>query len=278
MKKSIYFFTVFCVCFFASTTLFAQKVTYTIYSGSDYYVYADYSITRGCQCTDSYSFSAWLNNFLTPLGASSKKSGKLTIKVGPKTNNNYLFAYKEEGKDQFIFNCAASCEYSASFTKRVRTNSIYGPYGGTATQDKDYIEITWKGNTDIPKGDHYYKVARDDPDNFITGKIVGVSTGSTQKFRDNNVGPNESHWYYIYTFTDKWGGHQSVAYSQSGSTRDRMLTASIGQARQISLVWDDISQATNKAVVRRDGVQIAEININSGADTAFADSDACRRR
>ncbi len=254
--------------------LFGQGYTYNVYSGSDYYAYVDFNIDAFCDCNNKYSFAVYKGSVSASnlLGSSSSKKGKVTMKVGPKSNHNYRMAVVVTGKNNFVFDCAVSCEGTGSASRRVSSSSIRRPRSQSATRTNDYIDVSWISNTDIPKGSHYYEIAKDDPTNVVATRS-GVDKNKTQTWRDQAVGPNEQHTYYIYTRTNSWGGHKSTASITSGATRPRSLNASVGLARKVDLSWDDLSAATDMAVIKRDGAQLAEININSAADTAFSDSD-----
>ncbi len=254
---------------------FSQGYTYSIYSGSDYYSYVDYEIDKFCDCSNKYSFSVYRNSVSASnyLGAGSKKLGTVTMKVGPSANINYRMSVVVTGKNNFIVNCVSSCEGTGSNSKRLTSSSIRRPTSAYASRDQDVIELRWTSNTDIPSGSHFYRIARDSPDNIIADNISGVSKGSTKSYVDQLVGPDTTHTYYVYTVTKSWGGHVSTYSTMYGKTRARQLRASVGQARQVSLSWDDLSMVTDMVTIRRDGSQIAEVNINSAADTAFSDSD-----
>ncbi|MBX2814901.1 MAG: thrombospondin type 3 repeat-containing protein [Saprospiraceae bacterium] len=254
----------------------AQTFTYTYLfrGGSDYYMYLDFNHkTIACDCTDKYIFSAYISQVGTgSRKTSSSRSGTMTFAVGPSRNFTYRMSAKQEGSNNLVFSCVTSCQPEGSTSYTARNSSIRSPHSLAATQDEDRVRVSWKSNTDIPARDHSYEIARDDPSNVIATRS-GVSKGSTQEFIDYSVGPDESHVYYISTKTNHWGGHQSSTRSIWGRTRPRSMRASVGQPRKVSLSWDDLSEATNELVIRRNGEQLTELSVNSAADTAYSDSD-----
>ncbi len=256
-----------------SNPLNAQEWTYTISAGgSDYSITATYDSDGPCQCNDKYSFSVFRNNYLpsnfmgSKSGASS--TGSVTFAVGPGTNNNYLLSMNVEGRNQFVFNCAIDCEASGSASRKVSTRAIKSPRNVQATRSEDYIELSWTKGTDIPDRLVRYRIAKGRQDN-----IIATISGSSRFFRDSDVGPGESHEYYVFTYTSEWGGHTSSPIRVTGATRDRELNASTGLPKKVDLSWDDLSGITDEVTIRRNGNQIVKLDVDSPSDTAYTDSD-----
>lgn len=250
----------------------AQSFSYSISSGgSDYSINASYDSDGPCQCNDKYSFRVWRNNYLpsslmlSKSGSSDKGSG--TFVVGPDTKNNYILTMKIEGSNKFIFDCAISCEYNGDVTRSVSTSKIKRPWGGSATRDQSYIEISWRKGTNIPNSRSKYRIARDDP-----GNIIGTVNGSTFSYRDTKVGPGE-HTYYVYTRADEWGGHTSPALQINGFAVPGRFEASSSFPEKVTLVWDDLSDVTDEFTILRDGEEVETRTDIDDSDTTFTDRE-----
>ena len=198
----------------------------------------------------------------------SKNKGSFSFAVGPSNTASYILSIKIEGRNQFVFNCAASCESTGSVTRKVSTSAIKRPRNGKATYEDGGIQIRWDKGTNIPDKHIKYKIAKDNPENIIA--TVG---GGARSYKDVNVGPNETHTYYLFTHTDSWGGHTSSHYGLYGSTPGRSARASVGQPKKVAISWDDVSDQTDEVIIRRNGEQIVTLNINSPSDTSYTDSD-----
>lgn len=252
-------------------TIDAQTWSYTLSSGgSDYTLKATFSSTGGCQCNDKYIYGVFQNSYLNYKGgvSGSKSNGSVTFAVGPNSNEKYLLTYKLEGRNQFVFDCVASCEYVGNTSTRATTSRIKPPKNGSATKGEDYIEIKWSKGTDIPDKYIKYIIARGTEDNVIATLGAGA-----RSYKDVNVAPGTTYNYFIYTRTDSWGGHTSYRHFVQGSTRARDARATLNQPKKVVLSWDDISDITDEVTIRRNGEQIATLNINSASDTSYTDSD-----
>jgi hypothetical protein len=238
--------------------------------GSDYSIKASFDSDGPCQCNDKYIFGVFRNSYLYYMGGVSgaKSSGSHTFAVGPSNSATYYLTIKIEGRNQFVFNCAASCESSGTYNKKVTTSAIKQPKRGSTEYKDGGILITWGKGTNIPDKHIKYIIARDDPEN-----IIATVKGTARSYKDENVGPNARHAYYIFTHTDDWGGHTSRYVGMYGSTPGRAARASIGQPKKVVISWDDVSDQTDEVTIRRNGEQIVTLNINSEADTSYTDSD-----
>ena len=87
------------------------------------------------------------------------------------------------------------------------------------------------------------------------------------------VGPGEQHTYYIYTYTNSWGGHTSSGSIRTGFTRERSARATNDLSKKVTVTWDDLVGATDEVIIKRNGEQIGTVNINSSNDTSYSDSD-----
>ena len=261
------------ICLLAVVKPTAQNdITWNFYSGSDYYQYVDFEHKKNfCSCTDEYKFS--VKSTVRPTSGSSKsRKGTIRLAPGPSASQTYTIAASQSGTNNAVFNCWISCNGSLDNSQRASTSSIRSPRNLDASQDRDHIEISWVSNTDVPASNHSYRIARDSPGNGI-GSKPGVAKNGRQTFVDFSVGPDETHTYYITTTTNQFGGHTSSERTIVGHTRPRQLRASVGEPRKVTLSWDDLSNITEEVVIRRDGQQVAELSINSDADTAYSDSD-----
>lgn len=259
------------ICSLSFTQLNAQTWRPKISSGgSDYSITASFDSDGPCQCNDKYIFGVFRNSYLYYMGgvSGSKNKGSFSFAVGPGNTANYFLTIKIEGRNQFIFNCAASCESTGNVTRKVSTSPIKRPRNGKAVYSEGGIELSWSKGTNIPDKHVKYIIARDDPKNTIA-----TLKGTARSYKDVNVGPNATHAYYIFTRTDSWGGHTSSYLGVYGSTPGREARASIGQPRKVVISWDDVSDQTDEVVIRRDGEQIVTLNINSTSDTSYTDSD-----
>lgn len=272
MKKFSIFPIITCFTFILiSNFSFAQGFTYTIRNnGSDYTLSVEYDIDAFCQCNDDYIFNVWRNNYLPSslMASGKKKKGTVKFNVGPNTNHNYIMDVTVKGKNKFIFDCAASCEGTGADTKKYKTVPLKPPTTLTATNGEDFITLNWKKGTDLPNSHDDYYIYRDGTE---SENYLGAVTGYT--FTDEEVGPGETHTYYIRTHTNYFGGHNSVFRSVTGSTRDREAYATTDEFDKVVISWDDISSFTDEVIIRRNGERIGSVALQSASDTSFTDSD-----
>ena len=241
-------------------------------NGSDYKVTGDFDIDSGCDCTDSYGFSIYLDDYLPSSRKvnSSRSSGDYSVVLGPGASHRFLALMKVEGKNDFsIFDCFNSCESSGNDNDIVTTRPIKRPTGGTATNDQSSIFLTWRKGSDIPNKDLKYYIARDEPDN-----IIATVSGSNASYQDEQAGPGE-HTYYIFTRTDKWGGHTSSPLTiYDGYSVPPTFTATNTFPEKVTLRWDDLTKKTTEFTILRDGEEIDTRSDIDGSDTTFTDREA----
>jgi hypothetical protein len=185
----------------------SQGFTYTISSGgSDYSITVSYDIDAFCRCNDEYSYSVYRNNRLPGnfMGSSGKKKGGVTFNVGPSTNHNYLMDVSVKGRNNAIFECVFPCEGVGDASKRASTAALKPPRSLQASNGEDFITLTWEKGTDLPNSHDDYYIYRDGTE---SEHYLGAVTGYT--FTDEEVGPGETHTYYIRTHTNYFGGHNS---------------------------------------------------------------------
>lgn len=249
-----------------------QGYTYTISNGgSDYTITVSYDIDAFCQCNDEYIFNVWRNNYSPSnfMASGKKKKGSVSFNVGPSSNNTYIMDVTVKGKNKFVFDCAIGCEGTGTSSKSYKTAALKPPTTLTATNGEDFITLTWKKGTDLPNSYDDYYIYRDDPD--VPENYLGAVSGYT--FADKNVGPGETHTYYVRTHTNYYGGHNSVLRSVTGSTRAREARATTTEFDKVVISWDDISSFTDQVIIRRNGERIGSVDLQSTADTSFTDSD-----
>lgn len=265
----------FFLCFLFSANQSFSQTTWEWFwrnNGSDYQVTGDYEIDSGCDCTDSYGFSIYLDDYLPTSRRvnSSKSKGAYTVTLGPGASHRFLALMKVEGKNDFsVFNCVSSCESSDNSNDIVTTRPIKRPTGGTATNNSRFIDLTWSKGSNIPNGDLKYIIARDQTDN-----VIATVNGSTFSYRDEGAGPG-SHTYYVFTRTDKWGGHTSTANTiQGGFALSPAFSATNAFPEKVTLEWDDLSKLTNDFTILREGEEIdARVDIDD-TDITFTDREA----
>lgn len=247
----------------------AQEFSYSWFgSSSDYSLKIDYTLSGGCDCDNSYSVSTYKNNYLPSslLASSSRSSTQLTLVVGPGSSNNILISAINRGNNKFLGFCVSDCEFSGTFNFRGTTVRIKPPYAGNASQEEEYITLSWKKGSNIPDSRLKYKIAKDDPDN-----IIATISGGARSYTDENVAPGAEYTYYIYTYTSEWNEHQSRAHTVVGRTAALPLRTTFDQPRRIILSWDDLSAYTNEVTIRRNGEALLKLDIESPSDTSFTD-------
>ena len=230
-------------------------------NGSDYYIYFTWNgFSRHCPCESSLIFQFKKNgsNIQKWSGLPTSHSGtSYKHPAGPGQTANYSFTAAESGKETFIFACAAGCSASgggSTGSLSRTTSSIKSPASATAS-DKEalhYIEVKWSKGTDIPDASHGYKIYRDNLDN-----LVATVNGSTRSWKDMKVSPNETHTYYVRTYTNSWGGHESYYRTTTGSTKAATTTASDGEfANRTKITWTDLSSFADKIELWRNDEQL----------------------
>jgi hypothetical protein len=241
-------------------------------NGSDYKVTGDFDIDSGCDCTDSYGFSIYLDNYLPGSRKvnSSKSKGDYSVTLGPNASHRFLALMKVEGKNDFsIFDCFSSCESSGNDNDIVTTRPIKRPVSGSVINEGSSIFLSWRKGSDIPNKDLKYRIARDEPDN-----IIATVSGLDVSYRDEQAGPGE-HTYYIFTRTDKWGGHTSsplIIYG--GFSEPPSFTATNTFPEKVTLNWEDLTKKTSEFRILRDGEEIDARTEIDGSDTTFTDREA----
>ena len=213
----------------------AQTATYAA-NGSDYYVTCSWTgLTSKC-CSETKYVKFYRDGVRKKTVNSASNSGSTTVAAGPYTNYRYQWTWGSSGKDNSI--CVFGCSYDTNLSTgyRVRTANIKTPKSVSAGTDKvGSIKVSWGKGTHIPNGSHGYKIYRDSRTN-----LVKTVNGSTRSWTDNSVGPGETHTYYVATYTNSWGGHESYAIGTTGSTIPREVTADDGVGESIWVRWESL--------------------------------------
>ena len=252
---------------------FSQTTWYWYWrnNSSDYKVTGDFEINSGCDCTDRYGFSIYLDNYLPDSRKvnSSKSEGDYSVVLGPGASHRFLAVMKVEGKNDFsFFDCFNSCESSGNDNDIVTTRPIKSPIGGSVINEGASIFISWRKGSDIPNKDLKYRIARDEPTN-----IIATVNGLDGSYRDETAGPG-SHTYYVFTRTDRWGGHTSQPLTiRGGFAVPPQFTATNSFPEKVTLRWDDLSKLTDEFSLQRDGEEIATRTDIDDSDTTFTDRE-----
>ena len=136
------------------------------------------------------------------------------------------------------------------------------------TRGNDFITLKWEVRTDVPKGSHGYRIYRDGlEDENLVATVGGNDKGKTITWTDIQVGPQESHTYYIHTYS---GSHSSSIRSIQGSTLEGGLIAWDGESLARTLLeWPDLSTYSEAIQVWRGNELLEELNKEA---TAFSDN------
>ena len=154
-------------------------------------------------------------------------------------------------------NCGSTDLYPNLLT--LTTAPIKSPVEFTTSKDRLIgITLTWKKGTNIPNNRHGYKIYRDgtEPEHLI----ATLTDGSIRSYTDS-VGPDQEHAYYISSYTDEWGGHESVKRSSRGSSFVVNFQATDGSGSDTRLSWNALPIGSEDKDVKdllifRDGEEI----------------------
>ena len=249
----------------------SYKFTYSLSTkGSDYYFYATHDFTGGaCDCSPKWSMTyKWS-------GGSRKVNGKnvddARIALGVNTRKSVSTTSLITGKNDVVFSCVADCSLpgSSSGSVTVQTANIYG-VDNLQVKDRghDYVTLEWTVRTDVPKNSHGYRIYRDGLDaEHLVGTVGGNDKGKTRSWRDIQVGPGETHTYYVRAYS---GSNISSFRSIEGATLEGGLEASDGESlAQTRLEWPDISTYSEALQIWRDDELLEELNKDA---TSYSDN------
>ncbi len=243
-------------------------------NGSDYYMYFTFNdFPHWCDCDNEWVVKLRYGSSTKTFTFTSRShSGtSYSVAVGPSRNLTYSWTGSMSGTNNALFNCWIGCSGTGNSTGSLSrtSSSIKAPTNVKATDEEALhtIHVTWEKGTDIPNGNHGYRIYRDDLSN-----LVATVSGSTRSWTDTQVSPNETHTYYVRTYTNSWGGHTSGFRSDQGSTLPATITASDGEfSNRTKITWTNLSSFADKIEVWRDDEQL-EADLGSGT-TQFDDRD-----
>ena len=153
----------------------------------------------------------------------------------------------------------------------ISTVPIKPPVNLSATQDKlAGVQLSWTGTTNIPSDQHGYKIYRKIGEEE---QLIASLGGSTRTYFDS-IGPDQNPTYFITTFTNSWGGHESVRAEIVGNTYTVNFQATKGAGADTRLSWNGLPIADNnlehakEVILFRDG---EEIRLVAGSIRSFTD-------
>ena len=199
--------------------------------------------------------------------------------VGPNTNKPFKLRYTVGGRNNSaifpFFPCTIDCNRTnnTSDLNRIITAPIKQPVNlKISTSKLGGIRISWEKGTNIPDGRHGYKIYRGSPQNLIHTILPGSE--SPLEYYDP-VGPGRTHTYFVSTFTDEWGGHESSKIGKQGRSYSIDFTATKGIGNETVLEWESLMASEDYndlegILLKRDGLawesQLIDKNINAIAD------------
>lgn len=208
-------------------------------------------------------------------------SGKFPAleEVGPGTDKAFQLRYTVGGRNNsaiFPFlPCTITCQPTSTTPdlNLIITTAIKSPRNLQVSDSKlGGILITWQKGTNIPDSKHGYKIYRGSSSNLIH-TIPPGSSAPLEYF--DPVGPGRGHTYFVSTYTDEWGGHESAKVSQFGTSFHINFSASKGIGNETVLQWEPLSGSEDYndivgILLKRDGLawenQLIASNIHAIAD------------
>lgn len=199
--------------------------------------------------------------------------------IGPNTHKPFKLRYTVGGRNNsavFPFlPCSVNCDRTSNTVdlNRVVTTAIKPPNNLQLSATKlGGILLRWEKGTDIPNDKHGYRIYRGSSANLIYTIPPGSSV-PLEYF--DPVGPNREHNYFVSTYTNEWGGHESVKVSRSGTSFKTDFKASKGIGNETVLEWNRLSGSEDYndiegILLKRDGLawesQLVAKNINAIVD------------
>ena len=241
-----------------STTQTDYGVTLTYNSPS-----SDYSV-GDCNCdNETYvclrpnnSSNADCNGWSSGVGG----SGTLFFAAGPSRTIPYYVKGRVRGTVRVVFCTGTYCEGSRTWGPFTRTTEpIRQPADLEATTELDInrIVLSWNKTTAIPNDKHVYRIYRDSLSNLIATVAGTAISGGGYTWEDNTIGPSEAHTYYVTTYSDEWGGHESEYVSAVGTTVPMSISATDGNFFNYTRIeWTPVAQYVDGFSIQRDGADI----------------------
>ncbi|MBX2871520.1 MAG: thrombospondin type 3 repeat-containing protein [Saprospiraceae bacterium] len=198
--------------------------------------------------------------------------------IGPNTTKPFKLRYTVGGRNNsasFPFVCSVDCDRTSNTVdlNRVVTVAIKLPVNLEVSESKvGGILLRWEKGTDIPNSKHGYRIYRGSSSNLIH-TIPPGSSAPLEYF--DPVGPNRGHTYFVSTYTDEWGGHESAKISEFGTSFKTDFSASKGIGNETVLEWRALSGSEDHEqiegiLLKRDGLawesQLISKDINAIAD------------
>jgi len=219
---------------------------------SDYYMYLEHEFTGGkCDCSNVFKVNfSWNGGSKTVEAVNNKGT---PIAVGPGQTKNFSRSGSINGKNKVvIFGCIEECSYTWNRKGGVSrtTRRIKSPVKFAVKETGlGYISLNWSKGTDIPDNKRYgYKIYRDG-----LSEPIATLRGSQTTFVDETAEPNRKYTYSVTTYTNEWGGQESVVVSIQASTQDVEFKASDGEfLGRTRINWSDISASIEEIQVWRD--------------------------
>ena len=255
-------------------------------NGSDYQI--SFSYTGGgvveCQESEVYKIGIYLNSWETGLqkeftGSGYKSSWSGTLAVGPSKSGSWRARYQiSEDCGWAWCNCVA---WAWSDWKSASTTAIKSPTSITASNQEffDKIVLNWSKGTNIPDANVGYNIYRGTTAYDRT--LVAQVAGNARTWTDETIVPNDVYYYWVTTFTDDWGNHESPRNSSNavlGKAKTFNVNASDGTyTNRVKVEWDDLSEFAEELRIERsvpESSQKEELAILSKNAQAYSDDGA----
>jgi len=243
--------------------------------GSDYYMYFTFNdFPHWCDCANEWVVKLKYGGSTKTFTFTSRShsGNSYLVAVGPGRTLNYSWTGEMSGTNNAVFNCWVGCSGSGNSTSTLSrtSSSIKAPTNVVATDREALhtVKVSWGKGTDIPNENHGYQIYRDD----LNSPPVATVNGFTRSWTDTKVNPNETHTYYVRTYTNSWGGYSSSFRSDQGSTQPATITATDGEfSNRTKITWTNLSSFADKIEVWRNDEQL-EADLGGGT-TQYDDRD-----
>ncbi|WP_340113711.1 T9SS type A sorting domain-containing protein [Maribellus mangrovi] len=269
--------------------------------GSDYTITFSYSGAGVVGCSDAvvHRIDVYKNSDNNSVqhqtGSGSLSSGTVTHITGPSNSGYWGLRYQESEDCSWAWcNCvewawsgypraSSSGDRGSGYSvlTYAATAAIKSPTGITAS-DQEYFEkiiLNWSKGTNIPDANTGYNIYRGTT--LYNGTLVAQVAGDARTWTDNTIVPNDEYYYWVTTFTDDWGNHESPRNSSNavlGKAKTFAVNASDGAyTNRVKVEWDDLSDFAEELRIERsvpESNQKEELDILSKNAQAFSDDGA----
>jgi len=225
----------------------------------------------------------------------AKPDGSCNYEVGPGYSKVVTIEYVEGDPDQtgacFKWQWSHSnptTTYRALYT--LATVPIKSPGNITASNEEyfDKIVLTWTKGSNIPDEYTdgfapkrlYYKIYRGTTNQPAQSTLVATINGGTYSWTDNTIIPGNQFYYWVTTYTDGFGGHESpraTTNAKLGKAKTFSVTASDSlYTNRVKVTWQDLSSFAEGIRIERSvpGGTKEELDIVSKNSTTYNDMDA----